>query len=183
MQTIHFVAKLDVTKHETSWTQWSTPFQVQNVFNSKIHSHHVFTVHYKFKSEVKAIIKLLKTGSWKNGCHFLKEISCAIKVLIDLIEQSLISPHNSPIKWSLKLFSWNLASIKNWPPKKTESLIELDMSQKTFDNYHLEEENREIEQFYILKKLWKADSNLTRSERQYYPDQNHTFAILNFTFE
>ena len=112
MQTIHFVAKLDVTKHETSWTQWSTPFQVQNVFNSKIHSHHVFTVHYKFKSEVKAIIKLLKTGSWKNGCHFLKEISCAIKVLIDLIEQGLISPHNSPIKWSFKLFSWNLASIK-----------------------------------------------------------------------
>ena len=54
---------------------------------------------------------------------------------------------------------------------------------KTFDNYHLEEENREIEHFYILKKLWKADSNLTRSERQYYPDKNHTFAILNFTFE
>ena len=69
---------------------------------------------------------------------------------------------------------------------KREEIIELDINQQfstTFDNDQLELENKEIEQFNILTKLWKEDSNLTRSECQSYPDKNHKFAILNFTFK
>ena len=49
--------------------------------------------------------------------------------------------------------------------KLAKLLIELDINE-SFDSDQLELENKEIEQFYILAKLWKEDSNLTRSERQ-----------------
>ena len=49
--------------------------------------------------------------------------------------------------------------------KLAKLLIGLDINE-SFDSDQLELENKEIEQFYILAKLWKEDSNLTRSERQ-----------------